>query len=380
MKKTLILISIMLSAVLLSGCNLKDIGQRKDAIITVNGEKITKAQYEAALEKNANSSALAQFGIDYRKDENSYFYVANKQKVVNELIFKAILDQEIKKRKIKITQDDMDKAYAEIIDKLGGKDKFSEVLKQNNVSQATFKKDLKEELKLRKLVDTLGVVKVSDKDAEKYYKQNIKEFNVPEKVKSSYIMISADPVQIKDVLLAKAENKKLSKEELDKKIKEEVKAKEEKAKTVLAKVKQDPTSFAKMAKENSDDAFTANEGGALGFLAKEEMPEAYAKVAFAQKPNTISDLVVTPYGYYIIMVTDRQKAGLEPFEKVRPELKQYLEMQKKAELFQKFAEKAKTEAKIEYADNAYNPEEIEKQLKEIQKKNPSLMEAVSAKE
>ena len=78
MKKTLILISIMLSAVLLSGCNLKDIGQRKDAIITVNGEKITKAQYEAALEKNANSSALAQFGIDYRKDENSYFYVANK--------------------------------------------------------------------------------------------------------------------------------------------------------------------------------------------------------------------------------------------------------------------------------------------------------------
>ena len=128
---------------------------------------------------------------------------------MNELIFKTILDQEIKKRKIKITQDDMDKAYAEIIDKLGGKDKFSEVLKQNNVSQATFKKDLKEELKLRKLVDTLGVVKVSDKDAEKYYRQNIKEFNVPEKVKSSYIMISADPVQIKDVLLAKAENKKL---------------------------------------------------------------------------------------------------------------------------------------------------------------------------
>ena len=68
MKKSLILIGIILSAVLLSGCNMKDMGKKNDTIIKVNGENITKAQYDAAFEKNANNSALAQFGIDYRKD------------------------------------------------------------------------------------------------------------------------------------------------------------------------------------------------------------------------------------------------------------------------------------------------------------------------
>ena len=193
-------------------------------------------------------------------------------------------------------------------------------------------------------------------------------------------MISVDPVQIKDVLLAKGENKKLSKEEIEKKVNEEIELRHKKAEAILSELKQDPTKFAQLAKENSEDTISAADGGNLGFVAKEELQPDFAKVVFSQKPNTISELVTTPYGYHIIMVTDRKKAGVEPFEKVKFDIKNYLEQQSKTDLLQKFLDKVKSDAKIEYIDESYNLDELAKKLKEYEQKNPSLMESPSANE
>ena len=379
MKKSVILTGILASVVLLSGCNFNK-SMSPDTIIKVNGEGITKSQYDKAFNKIADNSALAQIGIDLKKDPDSFYNLMLREKVINELIVKNLIEQEVKSRKITVSQEEFDKEYNKLIEKIGSKEKFNELLKQNKVSLDTFKSDLKEEVKIQKLVDTLGTVNISDKDVEKFYKQNIKDFNYPERVKSSHILISADPVQIKDLILAKPENKNISKEDLDKKVKEELAAKQKKAEDILQKLKLDPTQFAQLAKENSDDPYTAQEGGDLGLLSKEQMPEYYAKVAFEQKPNTISDIVTTPYGFHIIMVTDRQKAGVEPFEKVKFELKNYLEQQEKTQILQKFIENSLHNANIEYLDEAYNPNEIDKKIKEAQKKNPSLMGEQSAKE
>ncbi len=378
MKKILFLITMMIMSVALSGCNLTKISP--DAIIKVNGEEITKSQYDKAFDKVVGNSVYAQYGIDLRKNPDNFISLSIKQRLVNELIIKKLLEQEIKNRNIKVTQQDLESEYEKLIDKIGSKEKFNELLKQSQVSQNDFKAELKEEITIQKLVDTLGNVNVSDKDAEAYYKKNIKAFNYPDKVKSSHILISADPVQIKDVIIGKAENKNLSKEEIDKKVQEELDAKRKKAEAILNQLKQDPTLFAQLAKENSDDPFTANDGGDLGFLAKEQLQPEYAEAAFSQKPNTISELVTTPFGYHIIMVTDRMKAGVEPFEKVKPELKNYLEQQEKTQLLQKFIEKIKNEASIEYIDESYNLDEIDKKLKEIIQKNPSLMDSQSAAE
>ena len=379
MKKTIILAGILVSAILLSGCNFKN-GLSPDTIIKVNGVGITKSQYDNAFNKVVDNSAISQLGIDLKKAPDSYYSLILREKVVNELIVKNILEQEIKSRKITVSQDEFDKEYNKLVDKIGSKEKFNELLKQNNVSLDTFKNDLKEEVKVQKLVDTLQKVNISDKDIEKFYKQNIKDFNYPERVKSSHILISADPVQIKDLIMTKPENKNIKKDELDKKIKEELALKQKKAEDILKKVKLDPTQFAQIAKENSDDPYTAQDGGNLGFMSKDQMPEFYAKVAFSQKPNTISELVTTPYGYHIIMVTDRQKAGVEPLEKVKFELKNYLEQQEKTQILQKFVDDKLHNADIEYLDDIYNPEEIEKKIKEAQKKNPSLNGAQSANE
>ncbi len=377
MKKTKLLATIALSTMLLSGCVLSD----RNAIIKVNNEAITKQQYQQAFDAVANNSMFSQMGIDMKKDPNSFMHLMLKDRVVNELIVKKLLDQEIKKKHIKVSNEDIDNKLKTIIDKVGSKDKFNQILKENGISASQFRKDLTDEVKVEKLVDTLSVVSVSDTEAKKFYEKNIEQFKYPDKVRASHILVSANAEEIKEKIASSEAGKGLTAEQIDAQVKQEMSKRLEKAQKLLAELKKDSSKFAKIAKDNSDDTMSAKQGGDLGFFAKEEMVEPFANAAFAMKPNTLSDVVVTPYGYHIIYVTDRKKAGAESFEKVKPEIKAFLENQEKVKVLQEYVNTLKNNAKIEYKDASFNPEVIQKQLKEQAKSNPALMDSQkSAKE
>ena len=351
-----------------------------DAVVTVNGDSITKAQYEKAFDAVAGNSMFAQMGIDLKKDQNSFLHLMIKERVINELVVKKLLDQEISKRHIKVSKEDMDKQLKVIIDKVGSKEKFNELLKQNGVTSAQFKKDLSDEVKIQKLVDTLSVVSVSDKDAMDFYKKNADKFKNPDKVRASHILVSANQEELKAKIAATEEGKKMTEAQLNAEVQKQMNEQKAKAQKLLAEVKKDQKSFAKIARENSDDTQSAQQGGDLGFFGKEEMVEPFSKTAFSMKPNTISEVIQTPYGYHIILVTDRQKAGTEPFDKVKGDIKEYLTNQEKVKVLQQFVDTLKNNAKIEYNDPSFDPKALQNALKEQAKNNPALMGPKSAKE
>lgn len=359
--------TVALSAMLLSGCAFT---QSRDTIIKVNDKNITQGQFDEIFNKAASNSMFSQMGIDVKKDKNGFLYLMIKDKVVNELIVKSLIDQEMEKKHIKVTKEDTDKELKTIIDKIGSKEKFEEVLKQNGISPAQFKKDLKEEVKMKKLVNTLSKVSVSDADAKKFYNENLSKFKYPDKVRASHILISANPEEIKQKLLSNPANKKLSPDELKAKVDKEIALKKEKAEKILAEVKKDPASFAKVAKESSDDTSSAKKGGDLGFFGQQEMVEPFSKAAFSMKPNTISGLVQSPYGYHIILVVDRKKAGQEPFEKVKSEVISYMESQAQVKTLESLIESLKKQAKIEYVNKEYDPKTIQEALKNQAKNAP----------
>lgn len=371
MKKLKLFATLIIASMSLMLCGCVN----HNAVVTVNGEAITKTQFEKAFDSVADNSMFSQMGIDIKKDENSFLHLMLKDRVINELIVKKLIDQEVKKRHIKVSKADMDKQLKSIIDKVGSKEKFNKLLKENGVSTAQFKKDLSDEVKIQKLVDSLSVVSVSDKDAMKFYKENEDKFKNPDKVRASHILISANPEELKAKLASTEDGKKLSPADLDAAVKKEMAEKKAKADKILSEVKKNQNEFAKLAKENSDDTVSAKQGGDLGFFAKEEMVEPFANKAFSMKPNTLSEVVQTPYGYHIILVTDRQKAGIEPFEKVKSEIKEFLTNQEKVKVLQQFVDTLKNNAKIEYNEPSFNPANIQKQLKEQQKNNPALMES-----
>lgn len=356
-----LLTTLAVSAVLFAGCGLKS----GEAIIKVNNQNITQGQFDAEFDKQAGNGIAKALGIDVKDDKNSFLYMLIKDRVVNELIVKALLNQEMQKRGIEVTNKDVDDAVKEIIDKVGSKEQLDALLKQNGISNSQFKKDLKEEVKMKKLAKELGSSSVSDAEAKKFYNDNISKFKHPDKVRASHILISVNPQEIEEVVKSDPNNKNIDETAVKAKVVAEVQAKEAKANQILAEAKKNPTQFAKLAKENSEDTATANKGGDLGFFAAKEMVPEFSKAAFSMKPNTISDKPVkTQFGYHIIMVTDRSAAGQDPFEKVKPSIKAYLENQKQIELIDKLTESLKKSAKIEYINTSYDPANIQKGVQE----------------
>jgi len=346
--------TLAVSAVLFSGCGLK-----QEAVIKINDKVITQAQYDKLFDKQADNSVFSRMGVDIKENPNGFMYLMIQERVINELIVKTLLEEELAKREIKVVKADVDNAVKEIIDKVGSKEQLNLILKNNGISSAQFRKDLTEEVKMKKLAEQLGSSDVSDSEAQKFYKENVDKFKYPARVRASHILVSAVPEEIEEIITSDKENEKLTPAQVKAKVDEEMKARKAKADKLLVQAKNNVNEFAKLAKENSDDATSAVKGGDLGFFAKEEMVPEFSKAAFAQRPNSVSPVVKSKFGYHIILVTDRMEAGQEPFEKAKADIKNYLANQKQLKLLDDLTESLKKNAKIEYVKAEYSPKAIQ---------------------
>lgn len=373
MNKLKIAVFAMLAMFIFTGCSLK---KNNTDIIKINDTVITKKEFDKAYDTVSSNTMFSQMGIDLNKDEGNIFALMMREKVISELIVKSLLADEMKKRKITVTKEELENAEKEIIGKFGSKEQFMQLIKINGVTYDKFKKDLEEEIKLKKFVDSIAMVSIGEMEAKKYYDENIDKFKYPKRVRASHILISANPEQIKAAL--KEENKDITDEELAQKTEEKMKEALVKAEELQAKVKKVPSSFAKVAKENSQDTSSAIRGGDLGFFAQDEMVEAFSNKAFDMAPNTISEVIQTPYGYHIIMVTDRSESGVLTFEQSKKDIINYLESQDKVDILKNKIEALRREAKIEYFDQNYNPENIQKKIREAAKENPDFQQAFGA--
>ena len=81
MKKILTIAAV--SAMLLSGCSFMN----QNAVITVNGDKITQAEFDSAFDKEINNSMFKAFGgaKNFLKSDDNVMYLIYKEKVAKEL-------------------------------------------------------------------------------------------------------------------------------------------------------------------------------------------------------------------------------------------------------------------------------------------------------
>ena len=374
MKFTKVFLSAMFSLVLFAGCT-----PNNKAIITVNNEPIKRGEYDEIMNIIKNNPQFKN-ASEAEKAETSPVMLMTKESVVQDLIVKKLLDQEYKKRNITANDSEIEAKKQEIIKQLGSQEKFDQILKENNVSQKRIKEDLSNEVKVNKLLEATSDIKVSDKEVKDFYNSNKERFNYPERVKASHILIEANPELIKKSIIDADKDGKLSAAEIDKKVKEAMDKKMALAKDVRAQAVANPKNFAALAQKYSDDKGSAQKGGDLGFFPREAMVKEFSDVAFSIKPDTVSEIVVTRYGNHIIIVTDRAAAGLAPFEQVQGEIKAYLEQNKKIIALQKLFDGLKSNAKIEFNDPSFNPENIQKQLRgETVQTSPNAQNMTPAK-
>ena len=359
MKFTKVLLSAACSVLLFAGCSVNN-----KAIVTVNGDAITKADYEKVMDVVKNNPQYKS-ASEEQKRENSPMMLLARERIVQDLIVRKLLDQEYAKRNITASDAEIQAKKEEIIKQVGSKEKFDELLKQNNVTEKKINEDIANEVKINKLVEATANVSVSDNDVKDFYNQNKAQFNYPQRVRASHILIEANPEMIRKNIIDADKDGKLSAADINKKVQEELDKKMALAKDVRAQALNNPKNFAALAQKYSDDKASALKGGDLGFFPREAMVKEFSDVAFSIKPDTVSEIVVTRFGNHIIIVTDRAAAGLAPLEQVKGEIKAYLEQNKKIAALQNLFDGLKSNAKIEFNDPSFDPQNIQKQLKSV---------------
>ena len=136
---------------------------------------------------------------------------------------------------------------------------------------------------------------------------------------------------------------------------------EEKANEVLASVKAEGADFAQIAKENSTDASTKENGGEIKFdSGTTTVPTRVKEAASKLDVNGISDVVIDPASqksagaYYIVKVTKKEEKGSD-WKKYEKRLKEILTAERKndANFIRSIIAKAMTNANIKVKDDAF---------------------------
>lgn len=93
-------------------------------------------------------------------------------------------------------------------------------------------------------------------------------------------------------------------------------ASRQKAEEVLALARAEGADFGELAKQYSNDTYSAENGGDLGYFGRGVMVKEFEDAVFALAKGQVSDLVKTNYGYHIIKLTD-QRTGETGEEEIR---------------------------------------------------------------
>jgi peptidyl-prolyl cis-trans isomerase C len=118
-------------------------------------------------------------------------------------------------------------------------------------------------------------------------------------------------------------------------------------------------SWAWVANRFSNDA-SAKRGGDLGYLTKGNMIPELEAIVFDMKPNDVSGVIKSDFGYHIFRLDDVREAPVSVgLDDVREEIMNTLMIEKRKRAYREFLDSLKAKADIRYKDESYlRPVEI----------------------
>ncbi|MEQ1651422.1 MAG: peptidylprolyl isomerase [Hyphomicrobium sp.] len=152
---------------------------------------------------------------------------------------------------------------------------------------------------------------VSDADARKVYDDQVKLIKPEEEVSARHILVES----------------------------------EDKAKELKEKIK-GGGDFAALAKENSKDTGSKEDGGNLGYFGHGQMVPQFEEVVFKLAKGDVSDPVKTQFGWHLIKIEDKRMKAPPAFDIVKDRIIQSQLLQKA----QQSAVALRAKSKIEFVD------------------------------
>jgi parvulin-like peptidyl-prolyl isomerase len=274
----------------------------EEIVAKVNGEIITRGELD---EKHKElEAAAAQAGLKGPKADEAIKERATD--ILREQIDALLLVQKGKDMPGLTVDADVAKYFNNLQAqyKFNDDTKFHEFLQQQlGRSFEELKDQKKRDILAQRVVsyEVASKISVPENDLQKYYDEHKTEYVRDEEVFLSQILISTEG-----------------------KSADQVKNAEDRAKDLVARARKGDK-FSDLARDNSDDPETAQNGGYIGAPSKRGTlrPELEALV-FKEKKGYITDPIklTNPPGFLILKVEEHYDAGLASFEEVREEVQQ----------------------------------------------------------
>jgi len=291
-----------------------------DPVAIVEGEKISRADLQESFNR-----ALASSGMNPEEIEPEQ-KMAGYREILDELIVDKLVSR--KASSVEIKDADLEAEISRVKGQFPSEDVFKAEMQKAGETDSSFRDTVKRMLQQQKwMQDQIGdKASVQETEVKKFYDENKKEFEHPELVRASHILI-------------------LTPEDADEKT---VAEKKKTAEAALDRVSAKKEDFATVAKEVSEEPGAKESGGDLDFFPKERMVPEFANAAFAMDKGEISkEPVRTKFGWHVIKVTDRKPAGSMPFEEAKQQVTSYLEGSKRREAVRSVIDGLRSDAEVE---------------------------------
>jgi peptidyl-prolyl cis-trans isomerase SurA len=304
----------------------------EEIVARVNNEIITTSELERSRE---------QLEEEVRQDcancspEKLQAKTADKAKdLLRDLIDQALLAQRGKDMGISVeTQVIKHLDEIRVQNNLESMEALQKKVEEQGSSFEDFKGNIRNGLLTQEVIrrEVQGDILIDHAEVQKYYDAHKDEFKRPDMVYLREIFVSTD-----------------------KKTDEERPKLEEKAKSLLDRVKKGED-FGELAKHFSDGQ-TAKQGGELGGFERGQLDSKIEAIVFKLNRNDMTDVIETKNGFMVLQVEMRYEAGTQPMDKVEGEIMNRLYMEKTGPALRVYLKKLREESylylKAGYVDTA----------------------------
>jgi peptidyl-prolyl cis-trans isomerase C len=318
-KPTCIIFTIILLTAVAAAVSAGEKQPALEKAAVINGTIITKNEYNRQL--NQFIDRITREGRQINDSQLEKL----KAEILDSLINRELLYQESQKTGIVVQPQEMMDEVAAIKKRFPSEDEFKKAISNMDLTEATLKAQIDQRLAIQKLIDKqiADKIVITTVESKQYYTANPQLFKRPGEIRASHILIKLDPAA-DDAKKAEAQTK---------------------IKMIQQKLK-NGEDFAELAKTSSEGPSSVN-GGDLGFFKPGKMVKPFEDAAFALKPNEVSEIVQTRFGYHLIKVVEKKPERKIGYEEIKKRLKDHLKQRKVQEEVGLYLIELRKGAKIE---------------------------------
>lgn len=319
------------------------------AAVTVNGEVIARRLVDTFLRNGQEA-----LEINPATDEGRERLTRLRAGVLDELIERALIAQEVRRRGLEPTEADLDAAEKPMRSLSVTEERYQTFLRQNGFTRQEYRDVVLRAAACGQILT--GVLTrdlaVSDAEVSAYYEAHRADADLqwPERVTGAHILLNAQPGVL---------NTRLERERglapggpgLAAAVTAETARIGARAEEIRAAAAAPGADFAALAAKYSEDPGTREQGGSLGTFARGVHPLGLDDAFFALPVGEVGPVVRTDFGFHVIRTLDHRPAGARTLAEATPQIRARLLAGKQAERLRDWLQTARAGARIVRAES-----------------------------